>query len=164
MRLFPALLLVLAVIVTAGCVEDMSSTTPVTTAPVQTPVTTTVVLTSTPVPTPTPDQVAYVSNIKCGTGDKWGKDYHCDGDMRIRSGPSHEVQVISRYPDKNIFQSNSEDLGGSNAISKPFIIFPDLKYQGQTPEYFVRIDSTLYPVISGVAWSNTPGAEGIIIP
>jgi hypothetical protein len=166
MRQYFFLLLVLSVLITAGCVEEYTPETTVTTAPA---LVTTPVLASTPtptsIPTPAPEQMAYLANIKCGTGDKWGKDYHCNGDVRIRSGPSCEVLVIARYPDNNTFKSNVVEIGGENALSKPFAIFPDLIYQGQNPDYFVKVDKTLYPVIwggnMGVAWSNTPGAEGV---
>jgi hypothetical protein len=169
MRQYPYLLLVLAVLISAGCVEEYDPNATVTMTPAPVPVTTAVVLTNTPVqtPTPAPEQMAYLANIKCGTGDIWGKDYHCNGDVRIRSGAARQVQVISRYPDNNTFASGIADLGGSDAIAKPFVIFPDLKYQGQNPDYFVRVDKTLYPVTwsgsMGTAWSNTPGAEGITV-
>jgi hypothetical protein len=167
MRQYFSLLLVLAFLITAGCVEESSPTTTVTT--VQTLVITTVPA-NTPVqtPAPVPEQMAYLANIKCAVGDRSEAAYHCNGDVRVRGGASHEVQVIARYPDNNTFKSNIVDIGGENAISKPFVIFPDLKYQGQNPGYFVRMDGTLYPVIwsgsMGVAWSNTPGAEGVDIP
>jgi hypothetical protein len=168
MRQYFSLLLVLAVLITAGCVEEYTPETPVTTA--QTLVTTPVIAstpTPTSIPAPAPEQMAYLTNIKCSIGDLVYKTYHCNGDVRIRSGPFHEVQVIARYPDNNTFKSNIVDIGGDNAVSKPFALFPDLKYQGQNPDYFVKVDKTLYPVIwgstMGVAWSNTPGAEGIDI-
>jgi hypothetical protein len=167
MRQYLSFLLVLAVLITAGCVEEPAKEN---VSPTQTLAAPTAVLTNTPVPTPAPVpiQMAYLANIKCGTGDKWGKDYHCNGDVRIRSGPASEVMVIARYADNNTFKSNIVEIGGDNAVSKPFVIFPDLKYQGKTPDYFIRVDKTLYPVIwadtMGVAWSNTTGAENVAIP
>ena len=163
MRRYFSLLIVLAFLVTAGCVEEYTPDTNVTTTPAQV---TSEVPADTPgqTPAPVPEQVAYLANIKCGVGDRSEKTYHCNGDVRIRSGASHEVQVIARYPDKNTFKSNIVEIGGENPLTKPFAIFPDLKYQGQDPGYFVRMDGTLYPVISGVAWSNTPGAEDVDIP
>jgi hypothetical protein len=157
MRQYFFLLLVLAVLVTAGCVEEYPPETNVTTA--QTPVITTVpVNTPAPTPRPVPAEMGYLSNIKCGIGDKTKDTYHCNGDVRIRSGASHEVQVVARYADNNSFYSGIFDLGGSNPTSYPFAIFPDLKYKGQNPDYFVKLDKILYPVFwsgnYGVAWSN----------
>ncbi len=166
MRQYFSLLLVMAVLITAGCVEEY---TPANVTTVQTTVTTPVVA-NTPAgtPTPAPEQMAYISNIKCGVGDRSEAAYHCNGDVRVRSGASHEVMVVSRYQDNNTFRSGSVTLGGDNAVTNPFVIFPDIKYQGQTPSYFVRVDKTLYPVTFsgdyGTAWSNTPGAEGVDIP
>jgi len=157
MRRYFSLLLVLAVLVTAGCVEEYTPETNVT--PAQTTVTTTVpVNTPEPTPRPVPAEMGYLSNIKCGVGDKTEDTYHCNGDVRIRGGTSAEVQVIARYKDGNTFYSGIFDLGGSNPTSYPFAIFPDLKYKSQNPDYFVKIDKTEYPVFwsgnYGVAWSN----------
>jgi len=157
MRPYFILLLVLAVLLTAGCVEEYTPDTNVTTA--QTVVTTTVPA-NTPVqtPGPAPAEMAYLSNIQCAVGDRSEAAYHCNGNIRIRSGPSNEVQVIARYADNNTFHSGTFDLGGNNPTSYPFAIFPDLKYQGQNPDYFVKVDKTWYPVFwsgnYGVAWSN----------
>jgi hypothetical protein len=163
MRQYFILLLVLSVLVTAGCVEEYTPGTNVTTAP-PAPVPSTVV-THTPAgtPTPVPEEMAYLSNIQCAVIDESVKTYHCNGNVRVRSGESREVQVIARYPDNNTFYSGTEDLGGENPVSKPFAIFPDPRYNGQSPSYFVKIDHALYPVTGGTAWSNTPGAEGIDI-
>jgi hypothetical protein len=171
MRQFLSLFLVLTVLITAGCVEEYTPDTNVT--PTKTLVTSTEVPVTpgqvqTPAPTPAPDQMAYVANIQCAIGDLSDKTYHCNGDVRVRSGASHEVQVVARYPDNNTFRSNTVEIGGENALTKPFAIFPDLKYQGQNPSYFVKVDTSLYPVIwsgsTGVAWSNTPGAEDVNLP
>ena len=160
MRLYFPLVLVLVVLISAGCVEEYTpENTTVTPAPA--PVTPGVVATPAgPVtaPTPPPAEMAYISNIECGTGDKWGSEYHCNGYVRIRGGTYDEVQVIARYPDNNTFKSGTVSLGGGDAVSKPFFFFPDLKYQGQTPAYSVRLDKSTYPVswsgATGVAWSN----------
>ncbi len=157
MRRYFSFVLVLAFLVTAGCVEEYDTnatvTTAMTTATLPAPVTT-------PVPTPAPEQVAYLANIQCGVGDRSEDTYHCNGDVRVRSGPARLVRVIARYADNNTFYSGTGELGGPNAISMPFAVFPDLKYQGQTPAYFVKIDNTLFPVTwsgsSGTAWSGMP--------
>jgi hypothetical protein len=157
MRQYLFLLLVLAVLVTAGCVEEITPETNVTTT--QTPVTTTVPAdTPARTPQPVPAEMGYLSNIICSIGVKTKDTYHCNGDVRIRSGASHEVQVVARYKDGNTFYSGIFDLGGSNPISMPFAIFPDLKYKSQNPDYFVKLDNAEYPVFwsgsYGVAWSN----------
>jgi len=168
MRYF-SVLLVLAVLVTAGCVEEYTpGTTNVTMAP--SPGLTTTVAAALPVqtPAPVPVEMAYLASIQCGVGDRSEAAYHCNGNVRIRSGTYDEVLVIARYPDNNTFKSGVLSLGGGNPVSGPFVTFPDLKYQGQNPGYFVKLDKTLYPVIwngnIGVAWSNTSGAEGVDIP
>jgi hypothetical protein len=167
MRLYPALFLVLALLVSAGCIEEPSTAANVTTA-TKTVTTAAVEATPPPVTTPPPAQMAYLANIKCVVGDRSEAAYHCNGDVRITGGIYEEVQVFSRYPDNNTFRSNSFSMGGTSRVSQAFIIFPDLKYKGQTPDYFVRMDGILYPVIwsgsTGTAMSNTPGAEGVDLP
>lgn len=162
MRLYISLLLVLAFLITAGCVEEYTpEKTTVTTAPAL--VTFSISATpSGPVPTPTPPpaEMAYLVNINCAVGDRSEAAYHCGGDVQIRRGVYDEVQVIARYPDNNTFTSGTFGMGGSNQVSRPFLLFPDLKYKGKNPDYFVKMDKTVYPVIgsgnSGVAWSNLP--------
>jgi hypothetical protein len=157
MRQYLPVLLVLAVLITAGCVEETPATTIVTTAP---PATTAPDLTPVPAQTPPPAEMAYLSGILCVVGDRSEAAYHCNGNVRVRSGPSHQVQVIARYPDNNTFESGTVELGGSNPVLAPFFLFPDLKYKGQDPKYFVKLDNTPYPVTwsgeTGTAWSNMP--------
>jgi hypothetical protein len=161
MRQYFTLLPVLAFLISAGCVEEYTpETTNVTTAPAV--VTATVSATPTgptPVPTPPPAEMAYLVNIKCAVGDRSEAAYHCGGDVQIRRGVYEEVRVIARYPDNNTFASGIFGMGGSNQVSRPFLLFPDLKYQSQTPDYFIRMDKTVYPVINGVAWSNLPAEK-----
>ena len=161
-RQYPALLLVLAVLITAGCIEPDTPAMNATTA--QT-LGTSAVPTQNPgqTPGPVPEQVAYVSDIQCAVGDRTETTYHCNGNVRIRGMAYGEVQVIARYPDNNTFTSGSVPLGGTEPLSKPFAVFPDIRYQGQDPDYFVRLDNTRYPVVmsgtSGTAWSNLPGQD-----
>jgi hypothetical protein len=159
MRQYPVLLLVLAVLITAGCVEDTSQTTAVTKTPV--PVISTTIVTNTPGQTPTqpPAEMAYLSNLNCAVIDESVATYHCKGNIRIHSGASsHDLQVIARYPDNNTFKSGVVALGGDDPVSMPFILFADVKYKDQKPDYFITMDKTLYPVSmngnSGTAWSN----------
>ena len=157
MRWYLSFLLVLAVLITAGCVEPEVTNTTVTAAPA--PVTSAVPINNPgQTPAPAPEQMAYLSNIQCAIGDRSEAAYHCNGNVRIRSGINGEVQVIARYADNNTFKSGSVALGGTEPVLKPFAIFPDLKYKGQTPTYFVKLDNTLYRVVwngdTGTAWSN----------
>jgi hypothetical protein len=159
MRQYFSLLLVLAVLITTGCVEDTSQTTAVTKAP--TMATTQTVMTNTPEQTPTqpPAEMAYISNMQCAVIDESVATYHCKGNIRIHSGAaSHDLQVIAMYPDNNTFKSGVVTLGGDSAVSMPFILFADVKYKDQKPDYFITMDKTLYPVSmngnSGTAWSN----------
>lgn len=159
MRQVFTLLCVLVLLAAAGCVEEYDPDAAVT--PAQTQVTATVTAaTPAPVQTPPPAEMAYISGIRCAVGDRSEAAYHCDGDVRVRGGAYEEVQVIARYKDNNIFRSGTLALGGSNPVSRPFSTFPDLKYKGQTPDYFVRLDRTVYPVTwrgdTGIAWSNLP--------
>ena len=156
-----SVLLVLAVLITAGCVEPetANATVTATTAPA---LVTSSVPTNTPVltPTPVPEQMAYLTDIQCAEGDKTGAAYHCYGNVRIQSGSYDEVQVIAIFPDNNTFKSGTVAMGGNDIVLKPFYIFPDLKYEGQEPKYFVRLDNNVYPVVwsgtTGTAWSNLP--------
>lgn len=151
MRQVLSLLLVLALLA-AGCVEEYTPAASGT--PAQTPVVA-VSAEKTPVPTPAPEPVAvaYISGITCGVGDRSDAAYHCNGDIRIGRGAYENVQVIAMYPDKNVFRSGTVSLGGDEAVSKPFVIFPDIKYKGQTPAYFVKVDG----VFCMVTWSGSTG-------
>lgn len=157
MRRTFSLLLVLAVLITSGCVEPDPGNATVTAT---TAVVTSSVPTATPGQTPAPAEMAYLSGIECAVGDRSEDAYHCNGNIRISRGFYEEVQVIARYADNNTFRSGIVSLGGSGPVSQPFFLFPDPKYQGQTPAYFVRLDKTVYPVVwsgnGGAAWSNLP--------
>jgi len=139
-------------------VEDYPANATVTT--ITTLVTSQVPATITPGQTPAPAEMAYLSGIECAVGDRSEDAYHCNGNVRIPRGSYEEVQVIARYTDNNTFKSGIVSLGGSGPVSQPFFLFPDLKYKGQTPAYFVRLDMTIYPVVwsgtTGTAWSNLP--------
>jgi hypothetical protein len=169
MRQYFSLLLVLAVLITAGCVEDTSQTTAVTRVP--TPATTQTVVTNTPTQTPTspPAEMAYISNVQCAVIDESVATYHCKGTIRIHSGASsHDLQVIAKYPDNNTFKSGMVTLGGDDPVSMPFILFADVKYKDKTPDYFIKMDKTVYPVVingnGGTAWSNLTAGQEVIIP
>jgi hypothetical protein len=168
MRQLLSLLVVLALLMTAACVEEYTPETNATA--VQTPVATTAAAhTPAATPAPLPVAVAYISGITCGQGDKLNPVYHCGGDVRVQSGASYEnVQVITMFADKNTFRSNIVSLGGSGAIAKPFIYFPDLKYKGQNPGYFVRLDDLYCPVTwngnIGVAMTNMTVPDGVKNP
>lgn len=158
MRRYLSLVLVLVVLVTPGCIEEYTPETNGT--PAQTPGTSPV-LTGTPPPTPTPApaELAYLAGVTCSLDSTTERTYHCNGNVRVRTG-YNEVQVISRYPDNNTFSSAIVSMGGTNPVSRPFVLFPDLKYQGQEPQYFVRLDNAIHPVImtgtNGIAWAHLP--------
>jgi hypothetical protein len=159
MRQYLSLLLVLAVLLTAGCVEEYQANSTVTTPQTQA---TTVSPANTPAPvqTPPPAEMAYISDIRCAVGDRSEAAYHCNGNVRIRSGVYNAVQVIAKYPDNNTYTSGIASMGGMDPVSVPFFLFPDIRYRDQTPSYFVKLDTKMYPVIwrgdTGVAWSNLP--------
>ncbi len=158
MRWYLSLLLVVVVLGTTGCIEEYSPVPDGT--PAQTPGTSPV-LTGTPLPTPTPApaELAYLEGVTCSLDSTTERTYHCNGNVRVRTG-YHEVQVLSRYPDNNTFYSAIVSMGGANPVSRPFVLFPDLKYQGQEPRYFVRLDNAVHPVImsgnNGIAWAHLP--------
>lgn len=160
MRKYLLLLLVAVVLVTAACVEPEVTNTTETTAPL-TVITTAAADTPVQTPTPVPVAVAFLGSIQCGVGDRSDTTYHCNGNVRIQGGGAHVVQVISRYADNNTFYSGMVDLGGQNPILMPFAVFPDVKYKGEEPKYFVKVDGVTCPVTwnggSGTAWANLPG-------
>jgi hypothetical protein len=159
MRQFFYLLVVLAVLATAGCVGDDSAGT--TAPPAPAPVTTPLPV-ITPTPTPAPVEMAYIDGMDCAVVDEKVTTYRCMGKIRIKSGAYDEVQVTARYPDNNTFDSDIVGLGGNNTLVQPFYLFPDLKYQSQVPAYTVRLDTSRYPVVmngtSGIAYVNPPPA------
>jgi heat shock protein HslJ len=116
----------------------------------------------TPPVTPEPVEMAYLEDTVCTVVDEKVTTYRCLGKVRIKSGVYDEVQVMVRYPDNNAFESGVFAMGGSNPVLKSFYLFPDLKYQDQDGEWFVRLDDNRYPVIrsgnSGTAYINPPPA------
>lgn len=166
MRLFFYLLLVLALLATAGCTSDELDALTVTPTPapqVSTPATTFV-----PLFTPAPAEMAYLEDVDCSVIDEKVTTYRCLGKIRIKSGSYSEVQVIAKYPDKNTFESGVVAMGGTNPVLKSFSLFPDLKYKDQDPLYSVRLDKTLYPVVmngtSGIAYVELPQAKTTSAP
>jgi hypothetical protein len=111
-------------------------------------------------PRPAPSAVAYLSGIQCAIGDRTEYVYHCNGNVRIRSGGRAEVRVLARYADNTTFRSPVLTLGGTEPIQKSFMVFPDLRYQNQNAAYFVVLNATEYPVImsgnGGTAWADLP--------
>ena len=107
-----------------------------------------------------PVEMAYLEDTYCRMDETTETSYHCNGKVRIKSGVYSEVQVIAKFADNNTFESGVFAMGGSNPTLKSFIIFPDLKYKGRQPEYFVRLDTTRYPVNKdgnfGTAYLNPP--------
>lgn len=160
MKQYLPVLLILTVLVTAGCVEEPVPEVPVTTT-IATAAPTAAPDTPTATPAPAPEAVAYISGIQCGVGDRSEAAYHCNGNIRISRGAYEEVQVIAMYPDGNIFRSGTFSLGGNDVVSKPFVVFPDLKYKSQGPTYYVRLDKMICPVISGTAMSNMPVPDAV---
>ena len=167
MRHFFYLLLVLAVLITAGCTSDeldtLTNTPTPTPAPSPTPG-------GTPAPTRTPEptEMAYLENVDCAVIEEKVSTYRCLGKVRIKSGIYSEVRVIAKYPDKNTFESGSVAMGGSNPVLKSFSLFPDLKYKDMDPIYSVKLDKNPYPVImngrNGIAYLNPPPTTALTAP
>jgi len=164
MRRSLSLVLLMAFLLAAACVEEYNPAADTPAHP-PAPVTTPSANPPAPAPTPLPQPVAFIAGIQCAVGDRSVDAYHCNGDVRIPGGEYDTVQIIAVYADNNTFRSNTVSLGGNDAVAKPFVFFPDIKYQGMNPAYFVRLDDRVYPVAwnggAGTAMSNTPGAEGI---
>ena len=162
MRLF-YLVLLLAVLITAGCMSDNTSAAAVTAAPAPAA---SQVPTSLATPIPVTKEMAYLENVKCAIDQTTETAYHCNGKIRIKSGVYEQVQVIAKYPDKNTFESGIVAMGGSNPVLKSFSLFPDLKYQDEDPVFFVQLDNTRYPVImdnsSGIAYLNPPPTQEVV--
>jgi hypothetical protein len=156
MRLFFSFVILLAVVVTAGCI--FGDTTPV---PVPT-VVTTKVLTPTPMPEPVPVEMAYLEKMDCSVVEEKVTTYRCIGKVRIPGGGPREVTVMVKYPDNNSFDSGTLAMGGSEPVIKSFYLFPDLRYKNQDPRFFVRLDKTLYTVLmqngTAIAYENPPPA------
>lgn len=110
--------------------------------------------------TPEPVEMAYLEDTYCRMDETTETSYHCSGKVRIKSGVYSEVQVIVQYPDNNTFASEIFPMGGANPVLKTFRIFTDLKYRGQEPQYYVRLDKTRYFVNKnsnfGTAYINPP--------
>ena len=157
MRLFFSCVMVLAVLVTAGCV--FGDTTPAPPAPA---VVTTGVPTTTPTPTPAPVEMAYLEKMDCSVVEEKVTTYRCIGKVRIPSGGPRDVTVMVKYPDNNSFDSGTITMGGSDPVLKSFYLFPDLRYKNEIARYFVKSDKTLYPVVmqngTAIAYENPPPA------
>lgn len=157
MRLFFCFFLLLAVMVTAGCISGSDTVAPP--APTVTPSKAPAV---TPAPTPAPVEMAYLEKMDCSVIEEKVTTYRCIGKVRVPAGGPREVTVMVKYPDNNSFDSGTIALGGSEPIIRSFYLFPDLRYKKEIATYFVKIDKALYPVImqngTAIAYENPPPA------
>jgi hypothetical protein len=160
MRQFFSFVMLLAILVTAGCIFGDTTTAPP--APV---VGTTKVPRITPTPTPEPVEMAYLEKMDCSVVEEKVTTYRCIGKVRIPSGGPREVMVMVKYPDNNSFDSGTIAMGGSDPVLKSFYLFPDLRYKNEIATYFVKIDKTLYPVVmqngTAIAYENPPPAPAV---
>jgi hypothetical protein len=157
MKRFFYLVILLAVIVTAGCV--IGEDTPAPPAPA---VVTTKVQITTPTPAPAPVEMAYLEKMDCSVVEEKVTTYRCIGKVRIQGGGSREVTVMVKYPDNNSFDSGILTMGGSDPVLRSFYLFPDFRYRNENATYFVKIDKTVYTVVmqngTAIAYVNPPPA------
>jgi hypothetical protein len=160
MRWFFSLGILLAVVLTAGCISGDN-----TPAPPATTVATTKVTVATPTPEPVPVEMAYLEKMDCSVVEEKVTTYRCIGKVRIKGGGPRDVTVMVKYPDNNSFDSGTLSMGGSDPVMKPFYLFPDLRYRNENASYFVKIDKTLYPVVmqngTAIAYENPPPAPAV---
>ena len=160
MRQFFCFLILLAAVVTAGCIFGDDKPTPPAPTVVTSPIPTVM-----PTPTPAPVEMAYLEKMDCSVVEEKVTTYRCIGKVRLPAGGPREVTVMVKYPDTNSFDSGVITMGGSDPVLRPFILFPDLRYKDQEPRFFVRIGRTEYPVVmqngTAIAYENPPPAPAV---
>ena len=74
--------------------------------------------------------------------------YYFPGKVSIASGAFSSVKIILRYSDSQEYIFDAGGMGGSNPTVKQFILFPDLRYTGRQPKYYIKADDKEYEAIS----------------
>jgi hypothetical protein len=64
--------------------------------------------------------------------------------VSVYNGVYDAVRVIIMYADGQHYSYDAGGMGGSNATVKPFYLFPDKRYAGQNPEYYIQLGDTVY--------------------
>ena len=133
---------------TAGCAYAPPPMTPVPLTPAPavteipaTPVSGTVV---TMVPA---TELARIRQDNLGIASGSGAIYQFRGSLAISGGVYESVKGILRYPDGTEYVFDAGSMGGASPVVKTMILYPDSRYQGQTPKYFISLDGKEYATV-----------------
>jgi hypothetical protein len=89
-------------------------------------------------------ELARIQQDLLGLGSGSGSLYQLQGRLSISGGAYKSVRVIMRYPDGTEYVSDAGSMGGASPVLKTFTIYPDSRYEGQAPEFFISLDGTRY--------------------
>jgi hypothetical protein len=152
---FFGLLILLSCI--TGCTYTNPSGTPVTpppspsitvTQPAVVPMT---VITAVPA-----TELARIRQDSLGIASGTGSIYQFRGSLAISGGAYKSVKAILQYPDGTAYVFDAGNMGGASPVVKTMILYPDSRYQGQTPKYLISLDgkeySTVYQYTDGTIY------------
>jgi hypothetical protein len=129
----------------AGCMYANPSGTPVATTPSPAGITTPPTVVSGTVITAVPvTELARIGEESLGVPSGTGSVYQFRGSLSISGGAYTSVKAVMHYPDGTEYVFDAGAMGGSKPVVKSIILYPDSRYQDQTPVYFIRLDGKEY--------------------
>jgi hypothetical protein len=128
-----------------GCISTNSSVSPVATTSVPAVAVTQPTAASGTVITAVPaTELARIQQDLLGVSSGSGSLYQFQGRLSISGGVYKSVTVIMQYTDGTEYVSDAGSMGGASPVLKAFTIYPDSRYEGQAPEFFIGLDGTRY--------------------
>ena len=138
-------LLVIGLVLVAGCTQNPVQSSPVTSPAPQQQMTESTVQGPAPLVTAMPVRdLAALDSDGFHLDPSTGSLYEYKGEVLVYDGVYSSVVVFLRYPDGKYYGYSVGGMGGSNATKKAFYLYPDSRYQSMTPEYYIRLDKTNY--------------------
>jgi len=134
----------------AGCLYPNPSpgtTIPPTPPPAAAAVTAPTVASGTVITAAPATELARIREESLGVGSGSGDVYQFLGSISISGGEYRSVDAILQYPDGTNYTFHAGSMGGANPVVKDIILYPDSRYQGQTPEYFISLDGKEYATV-----------------
>ena len=99
-------------------------------------------------------ELARLREESFGVASGSGAMYQFRGSLAISGGAYKSVRAIMQYPDGTEYVFDGGSMGGASPVAKTMILYPDPRYLGQTPKYFISLDgkeyATLYQYTGGI--------------
>jgi hypothetical protein len=92
-------------------------------------------------------ELARIRQESLGVGIGTGSLYQYRGSLAISGGAYSSVKVILHYPDGTDYVFDAGSMGGASPVVKPVVLYPDSRYQGQTPDYLISLDGKEYATV-----------------